>query len=144
MTVIAWDGKTLAADKLACNGSTKSTTTKIFRHDDCLLAVTGNLSIGMEMVNWARSGYKPEEYPASNRNLNEGCSLIKIEPNGDVWKYESAPFPFKLEGRFLAFGSGDECAYVAMHCGATAAEAVAATSLFNTGCGNGIDTLEFE
>ena len=34
MTTIAWDGKTLAADKLASYGELRTTVTKIFRLSD--------------------------------------------------------------------------------------------------------------
>ncbi len=144
MTVIAWDGQTLAADKLACSGATRGTVTKIRRFGGELLAVAGNLSIGMEMAAWYEAGAKPADYPASNRNLNEGASLIVVKPDRTVWKYESSPYPFQCEGAFQAFGSGDESAKVAMACGKTAAEAVGLVSMFNTGCGNGCDTLRLD
>lgn len=144
MTCIAFDGKTLAADKLVCFGPTKGTVTKIFRHGSELLAVAGNLSIGMETMQWYRDGAAPSAYPAANRNTGDGASLIVIKPDSTVLKYESSPFPFKLEGPFAAFGSGDESAMIAMECGADARRAVELASKYNTGCGNGIDTLELE
>ena len=141
MTCIAWDGKTLAADKLMVNGATRGTTTKIFRHAGELLGVTGNLSIGMEMLAWLKDGADPDKYPASNRLLTEGCSLIRVRADGSVLKYESSPFPFVVEGSHCAFGSGEESAMAAMHCGADAFRAVSVACMCNTGCGNGIDTL---
>jgi hypothetical protein len=143
MTVIAFDGKTLAADKLACNGNTKNTTTKIRRAaNGSLLAVCGDLSVGMEMVAWYEAGAKPTDYPTSNRDPERGCSLVCIAPTGEVWRYESGPHPFRLEGEFFAFGCGDIAALVAMACGKTAAEAVEVVSRFDRGCGNGVDSLE--
>lgn len=142
MTVIAWDGKTLAADKLACNGNTRNTVTKIHRHGNQLLGVTGDLSVGMEMLDWYREGADPARFPESNRDPTKGCSLIRVCADGSVWKYESGPHAFRLEGEFMAFGCGDEAALVAMACGKSAAEAVLLVSRFNAGCGNGLDTLE--
>lgn len=141
MTVIAWDGKTLAADKLMCNGSTRGITTKIFRHGGELLGVTGDLSVGMEMLAWFKAGAVPAEFPASNRDPQKGCSLVRITANGEVFKYESGPHPFECEGTFFAFGSGDLCALVAMECGLTAHDAVEMAAHFDTGCGSGVDTL---
>ena len=144
MTVIAWDGKTLAADKLACFGATKGTVTKIHRVYDCLIGVTGNLSMGMELIDWFKDGAIHKDYPAGNREENSGSSLIVVKPDKTVWKYESTPHPFKVEGEFCAFGSGDESAMIAMDCGCDARRAVEVTCKYNTGCGNGIDVLEFK
>lgn len=141
MTVIAWDGKTLAADKLSTNGSTKGTTTKIFTHGNELLGVTGDLSIGLEVRDWYVAGAVPKDYPTGNREPGRGSSLIVVKPDRSVWKYESSPVPFRVEDARCAFGSGDESAKVAMHCGKTAVEAVQIASLFNTGCGGGVDSL---
>ena len=145
MTVIAWDGTTLAADKLMCCGNTKKTVTKIFKKDIagecCLLAITGNLSVGMETLDWYLSGAHCSEYPPANRSVDSGASLIVIKKDGSVLKYESSPSPFKNEGPFCAFGSGEETALAAMECGANAQRAVEVTCKYNAGCGNGIDTL---
>lgn len=145
MTVIAWDGKTLAADKLGSNGNTKTTVLKIYRHEGELLGVTGNMSIGMEMLAWYMAGAKAADYPASNKDADKaGCSLVVIGADGSVKKYESGPHAFRMFGQYLAFGCGDEAALVAMHCGKTAAEAVEIACMFNSGCGNGVDTLALQ
>lgn len=141
MTVIAYDGLALAADKQATSGDTRSTVTKIFRHDGHLLGVTGNLSIGMEMVEWFRAGAVAKDYPASNRDEHKGSSLVVVRPDGAVLKYESSPVPFEVEGGFCAFGCGDQSALVAMSLGCTAREAVEVVSRFSTGCGGGVDVL---
>lgn len=141
MTVLAWDGRTLAADKLACFGATKGTVTKIFKRRGVLLGITGELSVGMEMLNWFEGGCVPDEFPPSNRPNDGGCSLVMILADRTAWKFESGPYPFRVEGPFCAFGSGDESAMIAMECGADARRAVEVTCKYNTGCGNGIDTL---
>ncbi len=143
MTVIAWDGKTLAADKLITFGSTRGTVTKLFRYGHELLAICGNASTGREILHWYRDGADPAAYPSVNRDPDKGASLICIRPPGEVWKYESSPHPFRLEGKFAAFGCADEMALVAMECGKSAREAVEVVCKFNIYCGNGVDTLEF-
>jgi hypothetical protein len=143
MTVIAWDGRTLAADKMAVTGITKGSVKKIFYHGGELLGVTGNLSIGMEVMRWYTDGADPGKFPASNRNLNEGSSLIRIDKDCKVWKYESSPIPFRVEGDRCAFGSGDEAALVAMEMGADARRAVELASMFNTTCGGGCDAIDW-
>lgn len=143
MTVIAWDGKTLAADKQAVNGSTKSSVKKLFLARGCLLGVTGSLSVGMEMVEWFNQGAVPDEFPKSNTSPDSGCSLVAIRPDLTVWKYESGPQPMQFEGPIVAFGSGDESALIAMACGKSAAEAVLLVQRYNTSCGMGLDILTF-
>lgn len=144
MTVIAWDGKTLAADKRTTSGSLIGVTTKIFRVYGCLVAVTGNMSVGMEMVDWFRNGASRDDYPASNRNLTEGANLIVIGNDGLAREYCSGPHAYLNEGKFLAWGSGAACAMVAMECGRSAAEAVEIAGHYDTSCGNGVDQLTFE
>lgn len=143
MTVIAWDGRTLAADKQMTSGMTKLATKKLHRHGDFLLAFCGDASAGLETLQWFIDGAVASAYPPGNRVDGQGASLIAIGHDGKVLKYEKSPYPFEVEGKFCAFGCGDESAMVAMHCGKTAAEAVAITSIYNTGCGCGVDTLDF-
>lgn len=142
MTVIAWDGKTLAADKLVSYGTTKGTVTKIMRHGAELLGVTGTVSVGLEMVEWYRSGADPDKFPASNRKEDAGSSLILIRADGTAWKFESGPHPYRIEDPCPAWGCGDQAAMVAMACGLSARDAVLMAQRFDSGCGNGVDTLE--
>lgn len=144
MTVIAWDGVTLAADKLACFGPTKATVTKIFKRAEGLIGVTGTYSMGMEMIAWFDAGRKPEEFPAGNRSPDNGASLIWVKSDKTVWKFESSPYPFGFERTEAAFGNGDESALIAMACGKSAKEAVLLTSEYNATCGRGVDTLTLD
>lgn len=143
MTVICWDGHTLAADKQATSGMLRITVTKICRANGCLVGFCGDASAGRETLQWFCDGAKPADYPAGNRGEG-GASLIVIHPDKRVMKYERSPHPFRVEGKFCAFGCGDESAMVAMDMGASAVRAVELVSKYNTGCGNGVDALEFE
>jgi hypothetical protein len=109
-----------------------------------LLAICGNASSGMELIDWFKSGATPKDYPDGNRKEDSGASLIVIGADRIVRKYESSPFSLVVEGPFCAFGSGDESALVAMACGLDARAAVEVTCRFNTGCGMGIDALELK
>lgn len=144
MTVIVFDGKTLAADKSASCGGVVQSVTKIQRHGDELLACTGNLSIGLELFDWYKRGALPSTYPPANRDEDKGASLIVVGAGGMVRKYESSPFPIEFNGAFSAFGSGAATALGAMHMGATAKQAVEAAIKWDAGCGLGIDTLELQ
>ena len=67
MTVLAWDGHTLAADKRAVMGTMILTTTKIFRVGDALVGYAGDACFGEEMVAWFKRGAKPEDFPSSRK-----------------------------------------------------------------------------
>lgn len=143
MTVIAWDGKTLAADKLMLHGATRKTTTKIFRHGKELLAFAGDIGIAIAMMRWYTDGADPANFPERQAKDGNG-SLMVIRADRTAWRYEDTPVPFQCEGVFCAWGSGDEGALIAMACGKTAPQAVELVAQYNNGCGNGVDTLELE
>lgn len=144
MTVICWDGKTLAADKQMTNGMTRMTVTKLYRANGCLVGITGCPSAGMETLQWFRDGAKPADYPPANRSDSGGASLVVVSRDLQVVKYEKSPYAYAIDGKFCAFGCADESAMVAMDLGASAVRAVELASKYNTGCGNGVDMLEFE
>jgi hypothetical protein len=142
MTVIAWDGKTLAADRRCMLGNTIRSTTKIFRVFGELVGVSGDYVRGLEVLAWFRAGAVPADFPTP-RGTFQG-NLLVISASGKARRYEEGPIPYMLEDVHAAAGCGDESALVAMHLGATAREAVEITSRFNYGCGNGVDTLTLE
>lgn len=79
MTVIAWDGTTLAADKRTGLGTFINTTTKIFRLDDnTFCGYTGNQDFGEQMVAWYKAGAKAEDFPASQRDKDDWARLIVV------------------------------------------------------------------
>lgn len=141
VTVIAWDGKTLAADKRACNNGLARTTTKIHRVGDVLVAFSGDAAQGREMLAWVTAGRQVADFPASQRDENKWATLIVVDEHG-LSVYEQTPYPIPFEDGYFASGSGRDFALAAMHCGKTAAEAVEVACFFQVDCGNGIDVLE--
>jgi hypothetical protein len=139
MTVIAWDGKTLAADKRSTFGGTPLTTTKIVRVFDKLVGAAGESGKCRAAVQWLRNGGKPEDYKGF-----DGAQLLVIDAAGVPWMYDESPQPIRLDDKCVAIGGGMSEAMVAMACGKNAREAVELACRFNTGCGNGIDVLELE
>lgn len=142
MSVIAWDGKTLAADKRASVGTLICTTTKIFRIGEALVAYAGSASFGEEMVAWFTAGAKPEQFPAGQRSDDDWSGLLVIRRDRPIEKYERTPHAVRFEDNQFAIGCGRDFALAAMHLGKTAREAVEVAIHFDSGCGNGIDTLE--
>ena len=141
MTVLAWDGKMLAADRLACAGMMKATVTKIARVGNELVGICGTLSIGNELREWYLKGADPDYFPDAALSDSE-TDLIVVKADGTVWVYSASATPFQIEDSVCAFGSGAEAAWGALLCGASAQRAVEIASQINVSCGNGFDLLE--
>lgn len=141
MTCIAWDGKTLAADKRATYGGMICTVTKIFRVYGLLVGGSGELPFILAMVEWVRNGRKAEDFPASQRDKDDWQAVLVIEADGTPLLYERTLFPVRYEQQHIAIGSGREYARAAMYCGKSAREAVEVACALDSGCGNGIDVL---
>jgi hypothetical protein len=141
LTVIAWDGETLAADRQATSGGFKSLSfPKIHRLDDgSLVAPCGASPMGVAMIAWARAGFPPDKFPNAGRSDTQNmCWLAVIKPDGQVWEYQDLPVPFMRPGTKMAWGSGREAAMGAMLAGADAREAVLIASEIDDGCGFGV------
>lgn len=141
MTVIAWDGKVLAADKRASNAGLIRTATKIYRVNDSFVAFDGDLDQGLLMLEWVRNGCIPDEYPESQSNEDRWANVI-VADKGGLRQYQRTHCPIAIEDKIFASGSGRDFALAAMHCGKTAVEAVEIASVFQSDCGNGCDYYE--
>lgn len=142
MTIIAWDGKTLAADKRATYGGMICTVTKIFRVGDLLVGGSGELPFVLAMVEWVRSGRNIDAFPVAQRDKDDWQATLVIEADGTPSLYERTPYPVRYEHHGVAIGSGREYARAALHLGKTSVEAVEVACALDSSCGNGIDTLE--
>lgn len=140
MTVICWDGRTLAANKRVSFGTSIATTTKIHRIDGMLVGCAGGAAEGRACVQWVRDGMDRSQYPSVQKE--DPCSFLVILPNGAIHYYSKAPDPLVIEDKTFAIGSGSEYADAAMYLGKSAREAVEVAIALDSGCGNGIDTLE--
>lgn len=152
MSVIVWDGKYLAADKQATNGSLARTTTKIGKRvlnnkdNSFLWGVTGDADLGAARVEWiaqTRKGSDAGQYPAADREGDIGCAVMVIDQHG-IWMWKNVPFPTKLEDEYVAIGSGRDFALGAIHRNADAAQAVITASVFDVYCGGGVDLLSMD
>lgn len=141
MTVIAWDGSVLAADKQATNAGLKMTATKIRRINDCICAVSGDWDRAQSMFEWFARGAKVEDYPESQKSTDDFVGMVVVHPDNTVVKYERSPYPYQIEDKTFAMGSGRDFALGAMATGANAIQAVHIASRFDNGCGMGVDYM---
>lgn len=144
MTVVAWDGKTLAADKRTSFGGLHATTTKVHRANGALLAGCGVTAQVVELLCWYRAGCNPATFPEIQRDAKESVSLLAIQPGGLLLQWETTPYPLVLENKQWAIGSGRDFAIMAMHLGKTAREAVELACVFDSNSGNGVDSMDLE
>lgn len=142
MTVIAWDGATLAADRRVESGGHIETMTKIARcPDGSLIGWAGFAMHGVRLVRWAMDGFDPLRFPVYPDG-SKWASLYRILPDGRVLCYENHPEPLPLHDARIAAGTGGAYAMGAMAAGADARTAVEIACRYNCACGNGVDALD--
>jgi len=146
VTVIAWDGRTLAADKMCADDWTARRVTKIrrLRGGEVIAGASGAADRCRALMAWLDAG---GEFPAHLRTADQThATVLAIFRDGRrVALYQREPEPIWLDNDTPhAIGSGAEAALAAMHCGRTSREAVQVASLVCRGVGMGVDTLEFD
>lgn len=142
MTVIAWDGESLAADKRMTLGAHVNTVTKVFAAGEYLIGFTGSAKHIGPFRAWLDAGAVAEAFPQCP--ADDQIHALAVRRDGTVWKFEGTAYPVRIEDFQAAAGSGRDYARAAMHLGKTAREAVEIACLFDENCGNGVDVLRFE
>lgn len=140
MTVVAWDGKTLAADKMAASGGHGITTTKVFRVHGALIGMAGPGDTCRALLHWARTGFEPDKFPEVAKTGE--ADMLVVHRDGEVVCFGGGPHPLKIEDRCAAIGCGRDFALAAMYLGCDARRAVEVASALDIHCGRGIDALE--
>lgn len=144
VSVIAWDGTTLAADRQATQHGLKRQCEKIWRckRTGELFGAVGQPDTTAAVVAWYEAGADPEKFPACSRNEASSSFLYVVGRDGICIKYETEPFAIPILEPFWAAGSGRDYALGAMARGASARDAVGIACQFDASCGMGITTLE--
>lgn len=138
MTVIAWDGKTLAADRQATSAECRREVKKIYRlANGSLASFCGSESGARELLSWYEDGADPAKYPPLQAT-QDWVRLILVTKKG-VFEYEQRPVKQPLLEKFFAWGSGRDFAIGAMAAGASAKRAVEIANRYSVGCGLGVD-----
>ena len=142
MTVIAYDGTTLAADKMASNNFSQSKITKISRMPNGdLVGYAGEVGLATQFIHWLKGERKIEDFPESQRDANDSVECILIKPDRTLWIYERSPHPYRIYEAHYAIGSGSAYARAAMELGYDAVVAVKIACKLCPSCGLGYDKL---
>lgn len=152
MSVVAWDGEMLAADKQATTGDSAVTVTKLFEvftgggPDQPLtkyvVAFTGHAAQMIPLLHWFASGANPDAWPKFQSEDDWTRMLVLHPGTRQVQMYERWPHPVVIEDVPCAWGSGRDVALGAMLAGADAREAVEITAAVNVYCGRGVDVFD--
>lgn len=141
MTIVCWDGRTLAADKQSSDAGLIRIVTKIRRgRGGALIGCAGDHATALALFSWWEAGAAPADFPDKDHKAD----LLVIQPNCLVTVYEGGCGPCLFEDQQYAFGHGRDFATAAMALGKSAREAVELTCRFDIYCGGGVDTLTFE
>lgn len=144
MTVIAWDGNILAADRQMSIGWNYTTNkTKIAKMNGFLLGLTGRGTHVTPLFKWIKEGRKIADYPKFQEDDEKNSLLLLITSDKKIFEYRCVAYPMQVEHKFHAIGCGAAIAPTAMEMGADAIKAVEVASKYNAGCGNGVDFVDF-
>jgi ATP-dependent protease HslVU (ClpYQ) peptidase subunit len=138
MTTVAWDGKSLAADRRMAGWMDAG---KIFKlKDGRVLAGAGWLDEIIEVAAWLDNGGDERDKPTVDAEDDESATDYLLI-DGDKCYWLTAPYlrPVEVLDGMAAVGSGAKFALGAMEAGKTAAEAVVIASKFDPHTGGGVD-----
>ena len=138
MTVIAFDGKTMAADRQGEYYATKANRKKISRIDAMLVGGAGETRATLAIIEWLKAGGIVSDFP--KLNTDDRPSVLAAR-RGEILLYDNGPYPTRLANEFFAIGSGCDAAMAAMFLGFDAVRAVEVACEICTGCGGGIDSM---
>lgn len=140
MTVIAWDGLTLAADKQSTIYGHGHKVTKVHRVPQGLIAFQGSGAHAYQLLGWFQG--KTPDFPKPVDADNVAHALL-ITHDSEIRAYSghtNGSFEI-IESKFFACGAGRDYALAAMHLGYSAEVAVKVACELDVNCGLGIDTL---
>ncbi len=138
MTVIAYDGKSLATDRQSTSSGLILAASKSMRlKDGTVLAWAGTSVQGLVLADLYRRKQLAKHWPDFQNG--EKFTFLVVARKGKVVFYEQQRIPLPVEVAPYAWGAGRELAIGAMAMGATAKQAVEIASRWEASCGCGVD-----
>jgi hypothetical protein len=142
MTTIAWDGLTIAADKLMVSCGSRRTTTKLFLCGDYVYGGCGDVSDVALIAEWLTAGAKSDDRPKFDEDSGSHGVAIKIATAEVYAVTGKSAVLARIEDRQHADGSGRDVAMTAMMLGKSAREAIEIASRIDAFSGEGVDAWE--
>lgn len=145
MSVIAWDGKWLVADRQACDSGMRIATEKIAFRKDAIIAGSGYESSLLMFMRWYDEGADPAKWPECQKgdHWTKAVVMRKGEPLL-YYERESVAIEITRDTEYMAWGSGADYAMGAMAMGADAMQAVRIACKHCFECGHGLTAMWFD
>lgn len=146
MTVIAWDGEVMAADKQGTCGNGFRITTKLHHVPQGICGMAGEFWHGLEMLAWFDGGMDPSAFPKCSGDDGDGSHIMLVTHDKQIITFHAKCRGYGeiLEDKMLATGSGGEYAMAALYLGYSAVEAVEVACALDPNCGAGVDTIRLK
>ena len=144
MTTIAYDGKTICADTLACWGSERGRAPieKIITRASGIYALSGSFAVRDEVIDWIENGAKRGDAP--NLVGDEEWQVIFIDKDGAAYFGISvSPGLVPIVAPFT-IGSGGEFALGAMLAGKSAHDAVKIAAILDIKTGDNVQIVHLK
>lgn len=143
MTTIAWDGRSMAADKGHWFGNVAIPITKLFcvyyEGNRCAVSGAGTARWILSAVEWlAKDACIREQTPPY---LGNDGQLLLGNALGELFVFEGRMERTRLNVPFFAIGAGGEMAMGALAAGASAKKAVEIVIQYGPGASNGVDVI---
>lgn len=146
MTTIAWDGRTLAADKGSWCGGFHHAVKKVHRVTApdgrrYLVAFCGDPVFATSILRWMRGEV---ENPGICLDADKDRdSAVVVDESLQVWRLSARLVYVPIEGRLHTHGAGQEIAMGALMAGADAVKAIRITMQVSDFAARGVDFVRF-
>lgn len=140
MTVVVVRNGEMASDSRFTADGLITKGTKIFRKNDALIGIAGDVAPALIFVDWyGTNGPAPAEFLSANGDF----SALVLSKSG-MLEFDKWCKGMKIQGRFYAIGSGSKVALGALHMGASAVVAARIACKLDDGCGLPIVTMRLK
>ena len=137
MTVICWDGTTLAADSSLTLAGVRFSCEKIERFPDgSLFGAAGDGDDGLRLADFLKKGGK------GRKPKCDTVHALHILTDGRVHLYALSARPERITSPFAAIGTGSKFAMAIMWAGGDAAKACEAAIALDKSCSAPVQTLQ--
>jgi len=99
MTVIAWDGVTLAADKQNTIVGYAHVATKIHRVPSGIVGFMGNGAHAVQVLAWMKAGMTVADFPRADSEDSIGQAIL-ITKMAKAFGYNNSPHGLEYEDKF--------------------------------------------
>lgn len=143
MTTIAYDGRTIAADSLACYGDERCHVPiqKIWVEGRVIYALAGSSRMLTPLMKWFKAGASPGDIPKGDSN-DYAYTFLVIDDAGVRTYHHDCAYPNFFYEDKIAIGSGQDYAMGALMFGASAKEAVAVAAKMSVKTGGEIQVVD--